>query len=138
MAISPGTYLALRRQAAGLTLEEVASQLATAPHLNERARIEWLRRIEADEYPMSSVTLDALREMFRFDATVLLRLDDLRHGARLPEPRLCRECGCSELDACDTSAGRCGFLSCHWVADDLCSACAARSGTAPAPIGAAA
>lgn len=38
--------------------------------------------------------------------------------------RKCRECGCTEERACMTLAG-----PCHWVAEDLCSACAER----PAP-----
>lgn len=34
--------------------------------------------------------------------------------------RACRACGCTELDACAHPDGR----ACHWVAPDLCSACA--------------
>lgn len=34
--------------------------------------------------------------------------------------RTCRECGCTEDNACVDSQGR----PCHWVAEDLCSACA--------------
>ena len=32
--------------------------------------------------------------------------------------RRCRVCGCTESSACVTAAG-----PCHWVAEDLCSAC---------------
>ena len=39
--------------------------------------------------------------------------------------RYCRRCLCAEHDACVNEAGE----SCHWVADDLCSACA--DGTNP-------
>lgn len=38
--------------------------------------------------------------------------------------RICRVCGCSELDACMTPAGPCA-----WVSEDLCSGCA------PAQVG---
>jgi hypothetical protein len=31
-------------------------------------------------------------------------------------PRACRECGCTDDEACWPSG-------CHWVEDDLCSAC---------------
>jgi len=139
MAISPGAYIALRRQAHGLLIEDVAAKMYTVPHhLNEAARVHWLRQIEADASPMSNATIDALREVFRFDPVVLLRLDEIHRGARLPEPRICLGCGCSELDACDTSGGRCQFIGCHWVSDTLCSACATRAGIAPDRLGAAA
>ena len=36
-----------------------------------------------------------------------------------PAPRFCRECNCTEDDACDGGDG----YGCRWVADDLCSSC---------------
>ncbi|MBN8260961.1 MAG: hypothetical protein J0L59_01395 [Xanthomonadales bacterium] len=35
------------------------------------------------------------------------------------EPRRCRDCGCTDLQAC--SGG------CHWVSQDQCSACAQKN-----------
>ncbi|WP_038906862.1 hypothetical protein [Dickeya oryzae] len=38
-----------------------------------------------------------------------------------PDPsQMCRQCGCTWYDACQPG--------CHWVEDDLCSACAGRAG----------
>lgn len=37
--------------------------------------------------------------------------DALRRG----DLRVCRKCGCSQLDACDDG--------CTWIAEDLCSSC---------------
>lgn len=37
--------------------------------------------------------------------------------------RKCRECGCSELNACVRVNGRHERVTCSWVEEDLCSAC---------------
>ena len=44
---------------------------------------------------------------------LLDRVSDLEYELR---PRQCRECGC-------TDAEQCWPIGCHWVEDDLCSAC---------------
>jgi hypothetical protein len=36
------------------------------------------------------------------------------------DERVCRVCGCDDMHACVSDAG----VACHWVEDDLCSACA--------------
>lgn len=115
MVIRPGTYIRMRREAAGETLESVASMISTEPKLDEAGRIDWLRQIEAGTLPVTRDVIVALRPAFSFDPIVLRRLDDLARGADLPAPRLCRRCACSELDACSPP--------CAWVALDLCSAC---------------
>lgn len=55
------------------------------------------------------------------------RAEDARSragGVILDVPtRICRECGCSELDACIDADGS----ACHWVEWDLCSACDQRN-----------
>lgn len=38
--------------------------------------------------------------------------------------RECRKCGCTQHLGCEVSGAR----RCHWVADDLCSACAGDGG----------
>ena len=116
MALLPGIYLRKRREASGQSVEEVASMIATEPRLDERGRIDWLTRIEAGELPIGHDTIRSLRFAFPFDACVLRRLDDLARGAKLPEPRLCRVCACSQADPCEPP--------CAWVGDqDLCTAC---------------
>ena len=37
--------------------------------------------------------------------------------------RVCRVCGCTEGNPCQTPEG-----PCHWVEDDLCSACVGKEG----------
>lgn len=50
------------------------------------------------------------------ESIVLMRQHGRHHEVRLvPVERACRECGCTELAACDPP--------CHWVEPDLCSAC---------------
>lgn len=115
--MSPGTYLAKRRHAAGLELEDVALRVETTPHLNLRDRVDWLRRIEADISPITIVNASALLCVFPFSGSVLVQLSALRdvQDAVTVGPRLCRECACSELDACEPA--------CWWVEQDLCSTC---------------
>lgn len=40
-----------------------------------------------------------------------------------PAAGYCRECGCSQFNACETDYGPCG-----WVEEDLCSRCAGEGG----------
>lgn len=103
-AITPGAYLQLRRQAAGLMVGEVA--------IDELAVVA----IEGDHRPPTEMELQVLAWAFRFSMTVLIGL------ARGITARLCRTCGCSEFDPCmdDDNYG------CSWVESDLCSACADR------------
>jgi hypothetical protein len=35
----------------------------------------------------------------------------------------CRVCGCTDYTACQEYRGLGDPVPCHWVADDLCSAC---------------
>ena len=51
-------------------------------------------------------------------------VDGRRGGASRGGVRRCRVCGCTDLKGCGTAGGG----SCHWVAEELCSACDAKSG----------
>jgi len=115
MAMTPGTYLRLRREAAGTSIDDVVAMLPTEPRVDAIARAAWLRGIEADEAPIGAEVIKALRYAFAFDARVLRWLADLRSSPGLLAPRLCRKCACSEFDPCDGG--------CWWVAEDLCSSC---------------
>lgn len=131
MAMTPGTYLAKRRIAAGLSIEDVADAVVTVPAVPERDRIDWLRRIEADIAPVTEPIGNALFAVFPFDGDVLARLVDLHSPTplRIEAPRLCRECACSDFDPCDDIVGPCA-----WVEQDLCSACVgAAAGAARQP-----
>lgn len=104
-AITPGAYLRLRRQAAGLMAGELP--------LDELSVVA----IEGDHRPPTDIELNALAWSFRFDLVVLGGL------ARGIISRLCRVCGCSEYDACIEQISVRASAPCAWVEADLCSAC---------------
>jgi hypothetical protein len=119
--VTPGAYLALRRAAAGRSIDDVAARVATEPAVPERDRRLWIAMIEADQAPLAAGTIVALRFVYPFDVEVLERLIDLREcGPGLPEPRICRQCGCSDNDPCFGPRG----ATCAWfAAEDRCTAC---------------
>ncbi|WP_294292626.1 helix-turn-helix transcriptional regulator [uncultured Sphingomonas sp.] len=117
----PGAYLAMRRKAAGLTIADVADRIGTDPRLGEIDRRELIEQIEADPRGATIHTLTALRRAYPFSVDVLSQLARLADGEPFPPPRLCRVCGCSELDACSDRSG----YGCWWVERDFCSSCAA-------------
>lgn len=130
MQMTPGTYLMKRRQAAGLSLEEVALHLLALPvamtgygRLHLTALAGRLALLEADRDVLSPAQAKLVRSAFSFDDDIYEQLV-ARHFAGedcgLPEPRLCRGCGCSWHDACVTAGGPCA-----WSLDDpsLCTAC---------------
>ena len=120
MAMTPGTYLRKRREAAGKTVELVMAEIGTVPRIAELDRQDWLRRIEADQAPIGTLTAAALSHAIRFDFEILEQLTDLYEcNADLPEPQLCRVCACSYMDPCMS-----GLTGCHWEEPDLCSHCA--------------
>ncbi len=117
--LTPGSYLKHRRQAAQLSIVDVAHRIGTEPRTAEHSRGEWLELIEADAAPMTLTTIVALSHVFSFDVRVLWALEQIVQGG-VVVPRLCRICACSEEDACLSGQG----IACCWVEDDLCSACA--------------
>ncbi len=110
--LTAGAYLRRRREAAGLSIDEVAAGYAVGA--DRDAFAVRLRRIEADEDAAGPATLDRMAEIFRFDREIYRNL-----VAGVPAgTALCRECGCSWHDACTRST-----LSRYWVAPDLCYGC---------------
>lgn len=107
--MTPGGYLRLRRIAAGLSLEQLPIDGTAMLAIEHGVRVP----------TMSELT--KLLAAFRFSVRVFLMV---RAGGT---PRLCRECGCSELDACVGDAG----VGCHWVEHNFCSACADRARSLP-------
>ena len=120
MVMRPGTYLAKRREAAGMSIEDVAVRISTEPPLHLRDRVDWLKRLEEDVATVTLRDIEALKPVFRFSRWVLSQLIDLQAGECLTAPRLCRHCACNRHDACIDAQGR----GCSWAADDLCSGCA--------------
>lgn len=134
MAITPGTYLRMRREARGLTRDDLALMLETVPPVCAHRRAEWIDLIERDEMPIAASTIEALRGAFAFDLQILLRLGELASGFDRPAPQLCRSCACSWDDPCVDGDGQC----CGWVPGDSthCTACRDREATGVAlPLG---
>lgn len=149
--ISPGTYLRTRREAAGLSLHEVALALMALPEARlastpfaigyQTARLEQhLAKAEADRDNLTLPHAMLLAKVFGLDphvyhALLLVHYDQV--GTGLPVPRLCRVCACSWNDPCHIPVhtrppaanpggfprGRL-FEPCAWAGADICSACA--------------
>jgi hypothetical protein len=77
--------------------------------------------IELDIRLPTAAEVVSLRSAYRFDTALLAAI------AAGATPRICRVCGCSELDACVGPRA----TGCHWVEHDLCSACADRARPTP-------
>jgi len=119
MTLTPRQYLRTRREAAGLSIADVAERIATAPRWAQHLRRGWLAQIESDQMPASFNTIVVLHQVLQFDLGVLVALS----AEGVEAPRLCVVCACSEADRCVGLAG-----PCLWISDDRCSACA---GSAP-------
>lgn len=122
LMMTPGTYLKLRRVAAGLTIMDVAAMVSTNPRYGEIDKVAWIDRIERDIAALSPDVIATLSDAFRFSRQVLLKLITLRsYGPDAgEEPRICHLCGCTDLDACrDEQAQR----NCAWSGADSCTAC---------------
>ncbi len=68
---SPGTYIRLKREELGLTVEQVALQLETDPGVCAHRRAAWLTDIEADAEAISDCTALVLHEVLGVDLRVL-------------------------------------------------------------------
>ncbi|MBB6191168.1 transcriptional regulator with XRE-family HTH domain [Sphingobium wenxiniae] len=120
--MTPGTYIAKRRQAAGLSIDDVAAMVSTSPRLGVIDRRAWIERIEQDVASISYDVAATLADAFPLSLHVLKQLIDLRSFGQCsgPEPSLCIHCGCSDRDPCidpETHA------ACGWAAGDICTSC---------------
>jgi transcriptional regulator with XRE-family HTH domain len=114
MTLTPGQYLRKRREASGLSIDDVAERIATVPRWAQHPRRGWLEQIESDQMPASFNTIVVLHQVIQFDLGVLVALSVEGRD----EPRLCVVCACTETDPCVGHSG-----PCSWVDVDLCSAC---------------
>lgn len=122
--LTAGEYLALRRNAAKLTVAQAAALLDRQDAFGLEAK---LAVAEADEAPLSDWLVARIAaQVFPIDAQVYANLRD-----ELPAGRICRDCGCSWNDACP---GGCAWAS-HAI--DRCTACATPHAIAPALVHAA-
>lgn len=125
--MTPGRYIELRREAAGLSLEDLALRIETDVPVSARSRAELLGLMESDTAVISADVVTALRDLramgaFDFDPYILWQLVAIHAGAEINPPEVCATCGCSWMDPCLTEHGR----ACCWANHqaDLCSACA--------------
>jgi hypothetical protein len=124
--MTPGTYLRKRREAARLSLGQVAEAIAAlpwairAPSPGEIAQlVARLELAEADRDNLTVPQAELLRNCFRFDVEIYERLLWRLCGADdQPMPQMCRHCACSWCDPCMDHG-----LPCGWAAADLCTAC---------------
>lgn len=119
--LTPGEYLRLRREAAKLTIADVAARIAPDNTLRGEAAA-FLRLIETPGARVSrNDTLLRLQAAFPFDPSVYAQLCDEpadRH------PQVCRGCGCSHWDPCDTD----GHGPCAWSTSSSCTRCMPEGG----------
>lgn len=131
-AMLPGRYLQLRRQASGLTIEQVAVRISPRPSRWHETAAALVALEAGDPLPTGFTALGLAMQLtmavqFDFNAWQALVEHAADPDSELPLPRLCRSCGCSFFDPCvpDPEAG----LGCAWrgrdeVGDaDLCTAC---------------
>ena len=89
--LTPGLYILQRRQASGLTHDDVALRIETDPPVAAARRAEWLRAIEVELLPVrttTAVALAAIPELAIDLATLAELIDaDARFGG---EPMLVR------------------------------------------------
>jgi len=107
--VTPGQYLRLRREAAGIAIDALA--------IDETI----VAAIENGERAPTDIQLQALTWSFPFSIATLLRL------ACNLEVRACLGCGCTEWDPCVEADGR----ACCWVELDFCSSCAGKARPLP-------
>ncbi len=122
-AMSPGTYLRKRREAAGLSFDDVAFKLRPSATTGQRSLlVQHMGELESDEAHVTRPITTGLSRIFSLDPEIYDRLVAIRFGVDVPEPQLCRACACSYHDACVTDGMPCG-----WVDGDLtlCTACTA-------------
>lgn len=113
----PGRYITLRREAAGLSIEQLAAKSA----LPLRAA-ELLRDAESDRSALPGGAVIWLNRLIQIDAHVYGCL-----VAEIPAGRICEGCGCTWNDACWTEQGPCTWST--LTPDfDVCTACAGTLG----------
>lgn len=81
-AISPGTYIRIRRQALGLSVDDLALMLETVPGVSARRRVEWLEMIEADAEEISPCTAMVLHDAIAIDLQILAYWMAIAEGAK--------------------------------------------------------
>ncbi|MFN3675446.1 MAG: hypothetical protein ACK4TC_05650 [Sphingomonas pseudosanguinis] len=119
--LTPDAYLQLRRQAAGLSRDDVARRIATSAQDVSIAGT-LVRSLETPGVRARlRATLDRLRTAFPFDQDVY---HQLHHAPASSHPRICRGCGVSAWDM-ETAPG---VDAGGWHDDATCMGCATLAG----------
>ncbi len=121
--LTAADYLRLRREAAKLSITQVADALSISGAV--RGEVSgFLRLIETSGARVTRTdTLLRLQAIFPFDPAVYGQLIDEpadRH------PQICRGCGCSHWDPCDQD----GLGPCAWSTPTSCTRCVPESDVA--------
>lgn len=118
----PGRYLTLRREAAGLSIDQVTAKFTLSPNAAD-VFSALLVEAEADRCTLPSEVLVSLARKFQIDAYVYRCL-----VSWIPAGRICEGCGCTWNDACWTEEGPCTWSSTVTADFDVCTACAGTLG----------
>lgn len=117
-------YLRLRREAAGLTVQQAARRMFGADAEKAELAASLIRALETPGVRARvDLTLDRLSLAFPFDPDVYRQL---AHDPAERHPHVCGGCGCSQNDACVSPDGH---TSCGWHANSrlgaaICTRCA--------------
>lgn len=120
--LTPHAYLALRRRAARLSVDDAAALIVenvTPPRFLPRSERlaearALIRQLETPGVLARHVTtIDLLAVAFPLDPNVYYQL---AHEPADRHPAVCRGCGCSQWDRCEGASGACACAS-----SDLCS-----------------
>lgn len=136
---TPGTYLRKRREAAGISLEDVSGQVAArlqdigvlGRDADHPRFVEFLTAVEGDRDNLSYFAALFMRHAFPFDVEAYWNLLLHRYdpdASDLPQPKLCRQCACSFHDACEVEGQPCAWSN---TDPDLCTACERAGATQP-------
>lgn len=116
--MTPANYLRLRRNAADLTIAQIAEQLM--PRIAyQLMTAAFLRALETDRYTAKNrIHIERLAKVFPLDPDVYFQLVE----SPADDIRICSGCGCSAYDPCTVADG-----PCQWRAPDACGACLDRT-----------
>lgn len=80
--LTPGTFVRLRREALGLSREDVALMLDSVPAVSSRRLVEWLELIESDAAEISVCVAIALHDAIALDLRMLAYWMAIAEGAK--------------------------------------------------------
>lgn len=121
--ITADRYLKLRREAAGLTVQQAARRMFPGDDTRAGHAADMIRSLETPGVRARlDFTLDRLSLAFSFDADVYRQL---AHDPAARHPRVCGGCGCSQNDACVSADGHdcCAWSPSSRDGAALCTRC---------------